>query len=221
MKKLVYVTVMFTLLTAAAPAQVLPKVWSDSERGTMINFSVGLDYGATAHIGITHPLNWITPGAVSLDWSVPMGAIVFDDMNLRLGGIFQFFESGGFSGAVKLGTHYRTHQTILVTISGFAADAGILAGYSSPDWSVAGETGFEWSVLSRIQHSSVMHSMNPSIRDGWYPNTAGHYYFGLSGSVAVVSRTDVTMRLGAVRSNDSISNPVLPFYMMIGIQRCI
>jgi hypothetical protein len=183
----------------------------------MIQFSFGYDFGATAQVGYSRSFTLIRPVLVGVDYSFPMGRDLFDDFKVRLGGQLELFTIGGFSTTLKILSSFRRYQTELVRIVSFGSDFGLVAGFYKPTWHAAGEFGFDKSITSHLKHSDVMRTYFPTIRDGWYIPTGGHYYYGVQIGKTLGESFDLTARLGATNAQFDDEDAILPYYAQLGL----
>ena len=187
------------------------------DQSNVVQLNVGYDFGATAQLGYSRAFTIGKPVVVGLDYSIPMGSDLLDDFKVRLGGQIEIVQIGGFSATVKISSVFRRYQTELVRIESFGSDFGILAGYYTSSWFVAGEFGFDKSITSHLTHSDIMRAMFPAIRDGWYVPTGGHYYYGIQGGKTVGESLDLSLRLGATNAQGNDESAVLPLYLQLGL----
>ena len=183
----------------------------------IVQLNFGYDFGVTSQFSYGRTLESVRPLMLVLDYSMPMGKDLVDDFTVRTGGEMEVLESGGFSTTVKLFGNFRRYQTMLVRIVSFGSDFALMAGYYSPSWHIAGEFGFDKSIISELEHSDVMRASFPDIRDGWYIPSGGHYYYGIQGSKTLSENFDLSLRLGATRPQFNDAEAVLPAYLQIGL----
>ena len=188
----------------------------DGQRN-VIQFNAGYDFGVTAQLGYGRYFTLFRPVVVGVDYSFPMGSDVLDDFKVRLGGQMEVVEAGGFSATIRILSNFRRYQNELVRIVSFGSDFAVVGGYYDPSWYAAGEFGFDKAITSYLKHSAIMKSFFPGIRDGWYIPTGGHFYYGIQSGKSIGERFDVTLRLGATRSQFDDEEAVLPYYLQLGV----
>jgi hypothetical protein len=215
-------TLMMALIVAMAPVEVGFSQninWRSlgEDQRNMIQFNAGYDFGVTAQLGYSRSFTLIRPVMVGLDLSLPMGNNLIDDFKVRLGAQMEVVDFDGFSATIKIASVFRRYKTELVRIVSFGADMGLVAGYFTPSWSVAGEFGFDKSIATHLKNSDVMKSMFPGIRDGWYLPTGGHYYYGIQAGKTIGESFDLSLRLGATRAQFHDENAVIPYYAQLGL----
>lgn len=217
MKALLTALIIAMAPVGAANAQNINWRSLDEGQRNVIQFNAGYDFGVTAQLGYSRTFAWFRPVMLGADFSIPMGNTLLDDFKVRLGGQMEVIEIGGFSVTVKIASIFRRYQTDLVTIQSFGSDFGLLAGYYTPTWSVAGEFGFDKSIATYLRHSDVMKANFPGIRDGWYIPTGGHYYYGIQGGKTIGDTFDLSLRLGATNAQFDDENAVIPYYLQLGV----
>ncbi len=217
MRKLLSVILLLLALGKAGYCQNINwRSLNDGQRNVMqLNF--GYDFGVTTQLGYGRVVTLIRPTLLELDYSSPMGNTPTDDFKVRLGGQMELVEVGGFSATVKISSVFRRYQTELVSIASFGSDFAAVAGYYESSWFAAGEFGFDKAITSHLQHSDIMRAYYPALQDGWYIPTGGHYYYGVQGGKTLGETLDLSLRMGATSSQDHDENPVLPFYLQLGL----
>jgi hypothetical protein len=216
MKKFAEVLVLVMAMAGAGYSQNIN--WRSLGEGqrNIIQLGFGYDYAVTAKFAYGRTFSWIRPVVLRLDYSFPMGEDLLDDFKVRLGGQMEILEAGGFSATVRILANLRRYQTTLVRIVSFGSDFALLAGYYKPSWYAAGEFGFDKSITSYLKHSDVMRTNFPTIRDGWYVPTGGHYYYGIQAGKTLGESFDLSLRLGATNAQANDENDVLPYYLELG-----
>ena len=188
-----------------------------NDQRNVIQVNAGYDFGVTAEFGYARYFTLLRPVVVQVDYSFPMGSDLLDDFKVRLGGQMEVVEVGGFSATIRILSNFRRYQNELVRIVSFGSDFALVTGYYHPAWYAAGEFGFDKSITSYLKHSDILKSFFPGIRDGWYIPTGGHFYYGIQAGKAIGERFDVTLRLGATKSQFDDEEAVLPYYLQLGV----
>lgn len=217
MKKLIAVLTIVVTVTEVGYSQNINWRSLREDQRNVIQFNLGYDFGTTVQLGYSRSFTMIKPVIVGLDYSFPMGSNLIDDFKVRLGGQMEIVQIDGFSATIKIASVFRRYENTLVRMVSFGSDFGLLAGYYKPTWSVAGEFGFDKSIATHLKHSDIMRTMFPAIKDGWYVPTGGHYYFGIQGGKTIGESLDLSLRLGATRSQDHDENAVVPLYLQLGL----
>ena len=217
MKNIVLAILVVAALGDTGNAQNLNWRSLREDQPSAVQFCVGYDFGAVAQVGYSRSVTLIRPVVLGMDYSFPMGSDLTDDFKVRLGAQIEIVEIDGFAATMKIFGLFRRYQGELATIQSFGSDLGVLAGYYTPAWFVAGEFGFDKSITSHISHSDIMRAVFPAIRDGWYIPSGGHYYYGIQAGKSIGESFDLSLRLGATNAQDNDENAVLPLYCQLGL----
>jgi hypothetical protein len=187
------------------------------DQRNIVQLDFGYDYGTTVQLGYSRTFTLLRPVVVGLDYSFPMGKELIDDFKVRLGGQVEIFQLGGFSATVKIMSSLRRYENQLVRIVSFGSDLGLATGYYSSTWHAAGEFGFDKSIVSHLKHSDIMRSNFPTIRDGWFIPSGGHYYYGIQGGKTLGETYALSLRLGATNAQFDDEDAPVPFYVQLGL----
>lgn len=193
--------------------------WS-SKNGTkknLVYMNFGYDFGITTQVGYGYKLDVFKPLLLTADYSFPMGEILIDDFKVRLGGQIQVYEKGNFGLSAKVYGIFRRHETKMVRMVNFGSEMAAIAGYYKPTWHIAGELGFDKSINTHLKHSELMKGNFPSIKDGWYIPSGGHFYYGIQGSKTIKNSFDLALRVGITNAQFKDEDALLPYYLQIGL----
>jgi hypothetical protein len=216
MKKMIAVMMLIVAGTGAIYSQNSNWRAFDENQHNSVQFNFGYDYGMSAQVSYSRTVSWFRPVFLHLEYSFPMGKTPLDDFKLRLGGQMEIVEAGGFSAAVRVFANFRRYENVMARILSFGSDFAVLAGYYQRTWHAAGEFGFDKAITSHVRNSDLMRESFPSIRDGWYVPTGGHYYYGIQAGKTIGNAFDLALRLGATSTQDRDENDVLPYYAQLG-----
>ena len=187
------------------------------DQRNLLQLNVGYDYGLTAQMGYGRTFTMFRPAMVGIDFSVPMGNNLLDDFKVRLGGQIEILEITGFSVTVRIASVFRKYQSSMVNIVSFGSDFALVAGYYTPTWFVGSEFGFDKAITSRFMHSDLMKARYPGIKDGWYVPTGGHFYYGIQTGKTLGESFDVSLRLGATKTQFHDQEAMIPYYLQFGL----
>lgn len=140
-----------------------------------------------------------------------------DDFKARIGGQIEVLEIGGFSLSASIMGNFRRYESALVRISSFGAELSAVAGYYTPGWYLAGELGFDKSIISNLKHSDIMKDSFNEINDGWYIPSGGHYIYGVQAGKRLGRSMEITLRAGLTNAQGGHLDALLPYYAQIGI----
>jgi hypothetical protein len=217
MKNLVKILLVAMALAGACYSQNINWRSLREDQRNLVQLNFGYDFGVTAQLGYGRSFTLIRPVVVELDYSLPMGDVLLDDFKVRLGGQMEILQVGGFSTTIKVFSNLRRYQTNMVRMVSFGSDFGVMAGYCRSTWYAAGEFGFDKSIATNLKHSDVMKAYFPAIRDGWYVPTGGHFYYGIQGGKTIGETFELSLRLGATKSQFDDEEAVLPYYVQLGL----
>lgn len=182
---------------------------------TYLNF--GYNFGLTTQIGYGKKLNSFRPIVWTADYSFPKGENLVDDFKVRLGGQISIAELNNFVLSAKIYGNFRRHQTRLVRMVSFGSEMSAIMGYYKPTWHVAGEFGFDKSIITELQHSEEMQNNFPEITNGWFIPSGGHFYYGIQGSKTIGNHFELSLRLGATNAESNDEDALLPVYTQFGL----
>lgn len=195
--------------------------WSiiQEDHQNLIYVNFGYDFGMTAQVGYGRIIHAFRPIVLTADYSFPMGENLFDDFKTKLGGQISVLEKNNFILSAKVYGIFRRHQTSLVRMASFGSELAALAGYYKSTWHVAGEFGFDKSTITNLKHSEITRENYPSVTDGWYIPSGGHFFYGIQGSMALGKSKDleISVRVGATNAQSKDENAILPYYTQLGL----
>lgn len=216
-----YITIILFLVGISQSSIAQQLNWStlETETKNIVHFNFGYDYSATAELGYSRLLNTSIPILLSTDISIPMGNILVDDLKYRVGGQIRFLNYGNFSASAKIMGSFRTFNNELVQIASFGAELSTTLGYYKPGWYLAGEVGFDKSIISNLKHKEVMKDNYPAINDGWYIPSGGNYFLGIQAGLSLKRQMNLGIRMGLTNAEKDHENAQLPGYAQIGISK--
>lgn len=193
--------------------------WSSkkSERKSITYSSFGFDHGATLQIGHGRYIESFKPLLITADFSIPMGNELFDDFKSRVGVQIPIYEINDLILSARLNAIFRRHETKLVRMISFGSEMNMTLGYYKKTWHLASEFGFDKSINTHLKHSSLMQENYPSITDGWFIPSGGHYYMGFQSGKYISSQIELNLRLGITNAQFDDENSLIPFYTQIGM----
>ncbi|UPT69864.1 MAG: hypothetical protein M0D53_12065 [Flavobacterium sp. JAD_PAG50586_2] len=100
----------------------------------------------------------------------------------------------------------------------FGSEFSALAGLYKPKWYVAGELGFDKAITTHVKHSELAQEYYPDIKNGWYIPRGGNFLYGLHSGVSF-KKNDLTLKFGKVIQEDFKTEPTIPFYFQLGLNR--
>jgi len=192
--------------------------WANiSEQTNYLTYlNLGYEHGLTTQVGMAKKLPTTRPVFVSLDYSLPMGNELFDDLKLRLGGQIPIYSINRFTFSTKLYGTYKRHETSLVRMSAFGSEIGIITSYNRPSWHIAAELGYDKTIVTHLKHSEILQENYPAITDGWFIPSGGHFYFGVQSTKTLKDRLDLSIRAGITKGENG-NDALIPYYTQLGI----
>ncbi len=217
MKKIIIALLLFTLTAEYGFSQNINWRSLQHEQPNLISLNLGYDFGLTTQIGYYRYLNSKNPILLGADYSFPMGENLMDDFKLRFGGQIEVYEINGFSVTAKVLGNMRRYETARVRMASFGSEFSVLVGYYKPTWHVAGEFGFDKSIITHLEHSDTMRDVFPGIKDGWYIPSGGHFFYGIQGSKTLGKTFELSLRAGFTNAEGKDEDALLPYYGQLGL----
>ncbi|WP_337967709.1 hypothetical protein [uncultured Flavobacterium sp.] len=213
---LLIVTLIFSLFSSKSYSQTANWESLKEEQKHILNINTGWEYSFVFGLGYGYHLKTKLPIIVEASFSLPSGENVLDDFKTKIGGQINLYQINHFRFIASVHGIYRRYENPLVTLQNFGADATAIIGYYKPKWFVAGEFGFDKAIVTHFKNSDIYKEAYPDVHDGWYePTTGGNINYGLQGGYSF-NRSDITLRLGKVITQDFKTEPLIPFYLQLG-----
>lgn len=188
-----------------------------TEEKSIVNLSIGADYGLTYGVSYGFQLNSKRPIILTAEYSFPSGSDLTDDFKWKAGGQIRWLQSRNFYLSSKFQGIFRRYENGYARLLNFGAELSSTAGYYKKSWFVAGELGFDKAIVTHFKHSDEYKSNYPGVEDGWYePSTGGNVYFGLQTGYSVKNK-DMYLKIGKISTQDFNTSPMLPFYAQLGV----
>ena len=219
MKTFVTIILLLAGISQSSIAQQINWRTIETETKNIVHFTYGYEYSATAELGYSRLLNTSTPVLLSTNISIPMGNNLVDDLKYRIGGQFRFLNYRDFSASAKIMGSFRKYNNELVQVASFGTEISLTLGYYKPGWHLAGEFGFDKSIISNLKHKEVMKDNYPAINDGWYIPSGGNFFYGIQAGVSLKRQIDLGIRIGLMNAEKGCENAQLPGYAQIGISK--
>lgn len=207
-----------TLISPLRPICAQTLNWNSLENSKhILNVGAGWDYSLSYSLGYTHRLNTKIPMILNTNFSIPSGENLLDDFKTKVGGQVVLLNKSNFKGSIALNGIYRRFETPLVRLQNFGSEMKGTFGRYKPKWFVAGEIGFDKAIVTHFKHSeSFKENAFQEVRDGGYkPATGGNVLYGLQTGYSF-KKSDITLNIGMVKTQDFKSNPLIPYYLMFG-----
>jgi len=211
------ITILFSIvISGAVYSQNINWKSLKKEDKHILNINSGLEYGLVFGAGYGYQLNTKLPAVLNLEFSVPSGKDLTDDLKTKIGGKVRLYEIKNIQFSVNIHGVFRRYENSLVTINNFGSDLSGIIGYYRSRWFIAGEIGFDKAIVTNLKHSQFYREVYPEVQDGWYgPPTGGNFYYGLQTGFSF-SQHDINLKAGKIITQDFKTGPTLPFFVQIG-----
>ena len=187
-----------------------------NEEKHILNVNAGWEYSLVFGIGYGYKLDTKIPIIIEASYSFPSGETIFDDFKTKIGGRINIYQINNFRFNTSIHGSYRRTENPLVVLQNFGCEVSNNIGYYKPKWFVAGEFGFDKAIVTHFKHSDIYKEVYPDVKNGWYePSTGGNFNYGIQGGYSF-NRSDITLRLGKVITQDFENSPLIPFYAQLG-----
>jgi len=207
----------FMLVMSSLKAQNINWANLNFDNRHMINATIGADYGAIMGIGYGYKINnRLFPMIANVEYSFASGEDIFDDIKTKVGARIRIVEYNHFNFSANLHGVIRRYENDYARLVNFGSDLSGVLGYYRSGLFVAGELGFDKAIITHYRHSDAYTDNFPGAKDGWYgPATGGNFYYGAQAGFSF-GKSDVTLRVGKLLTQDFKTAPTLPYYGQIG-----
>lgn len=213
--KIALVITMFLLFNHKSHSQNVNWASLTTENKHITNLNINWDYACTAGLYYGYKFNTKLPLILGIDYSMPVGAKLFDDFKSRVGIQIQLIEYKNFRLSTKIQGIYRRYEQPIVRLLNFGSDFTGVLGYYKPKWFVAAEFGFDKAIVTHFKHSTRYKNSFAIVNDGWYePATGGNFYYGMQAGYSFKNH-DIYLKIGKVISQDFKTTPLIPYYAQL------
>jgi hypothetical protein len=211
-------SVAFICIAAVSNAQTINWRSMQDDKKHVVSIHSGWDYGTAVGFSYGYKLNFRIPMIAGLEYSMPTGRNIFDDLKTKAGVQAEIFRYRSFSASLRANGIFRRYESELVRFANFGSEFAAVVGYLKPRWYAAAEFGFDKSIITHIKHSTLMEEYNPGVQSGWYIPTGGNFFYGIQMGYSF--RTfDVFLKGGKTVSQDLDSKAQVPFYFQMGMNK--
>ena len=217
MKKIQIITA-FILLISSHNSYSQTTNWKNLKREEkhLLNINAGWEYSFVYGLNYGYHFDIKLPIIAEISFSFPSGETLFDDFKTKIGGQVNLYKIDDFYFNASVHGIYRRYENPLAQLQNFGADANGIIGYYKTKWFVAAEFGFDKAIVTHLNHTSIYKEAYPEVKNGWYePTTGGNFNYGLQGGYSF-KRSDLTLRVGKVITEDFKTEPLIPFYLQLG-----
>lgn len=183
----------------------------------IITAGIGWDYSISYSLGYAYQLKTKVPIVMTTNFSIPLGEKLLDDFKTKIGGQILILNEPNLKGSIALNGIYRRYENPLVRLKNFGSELKGTLGYYKPKWFVAGEVGFDKAIVTHFKHSETFkETIFTDVKDGWYePSTGGNFQYGIQTGYSF-NKSDITLNIGMLTTQDFKTTPLIPYYMMLG-----
>lgn len=218
MKKILIIIIGLMLTSAIQPVVGQTINWNSVDNfKNVINLGFGWDYSVSYQIAYARRLNTKMPVALNASFAIPAGENRVDDFKTKMGGQLVILNNENYKGIVTINGIFRRYESPLVRLHNFGSELKGSFGYYHAKWFLSAELGFDKAIVTHVKHAkSYKDNVYAQAVEGWYePATGGNYMLGLQTGVSF-KKSDLTLNLGVVKTQDLKSSPLIPFYLMLG-----
>jgi hypothetical protein len=220
MKKLISLVLIAVLSSFGFNAFAQNVNWHNlqPEQKHIITLNANLDNAVTVGIGYGYHLKTRLPIILNIEYSMPMGNASFDDLKTKIGGQMAINANHDFVTTVKAYGIIRRFENDLARLVNFGSEFSLVSGYYKHKWYAAGEFGFDKAIITHVKHSRLMKEYDPDLVTGWYIPTGGNLFFGLQSGLTL-GKNDINLRVGKTLTQDFKTDPLIPYYFQLGLNR--
>jgi hypothetical protein len=192
----------------------------ESKQKHIINLNIGLDNATSIGIGYgyktsTRMFKTTMPMIFNVEYSMPVGKDLFDDLKTKIGGQINVIRANNFYATAKVYGVIRRYENDFTRMMNFGSELSGVFGFYKNKWYAAGEFGFDKAITTHIKHSKLMKEYNPDVQSGWYIPTGGNFIYNLQGGYSF-KRNDVYAKVGRSISQDFKTLPTMPWQLQLG-----
>lgn len=193
--------------------------WLEEENPNHLHLNVGYDFGFATQFGYSRYFKVFKPALLTIDYSLPMGNILFDDFKIRYGGQVEIAEWNNFKASMEVFGNLKRHETKLVRIVNFGIESLVHVGYYNPKWHMALEFGTINPLITNMKHSQIVTDNYPDIQNGWYGASGGYFQYGIQGSKTIGSTFNLSGKIGYTNAFGIDKDAMLPYYANLGLMK--
>lgn len=192
--------------------------WHTLQPGTknILTAGVSVDHSFSYVFSYGYQVSSNRPVVLTAEYSFPSGENITDDFKTRIGGKVRWLKKNNFYLASTFNGIFRRYQSEFVRQLNFGSEISVQAGYYKSKWFVAAELGFDKAIITHFRHSDIYKQNFPGVKDGWFePSSGGNLFAGLQGGISG-KKTDLFLKLGKLKAQDFVTDPLIPVYAGLG-----
>jgi hypothetical protein len=176
----------------------------------------GLEYGVIYGLQYGKILKakrstWIPFANVSL----PLGKNIADDYKINIGTAANILSFNRWILSFDLSITNRQNKNPFVRMQSLGSESGIHFGYYRQKWFVNIDVSTDNSLITHLKHTDAYKGNYHKVVDGWYQNTSSNFSLGCNTGLSF-KRSDVTLSIGGLFTQNLKTRPMLPFYSQLG-----
>lgn len=218
MKNIKIAILTLALISTLQPLCAQTLNWNSVEDSKhILNVGIGWDYSLSYSLGYAFKVNTEIPLILNANFSIPSGENLVDDFKTKIGGQVVFLNKTNYKGSITLNGIYRRYENPLVRLQNFGTEMKGTFGYYKPTWFIGGEIGFDKALITHLKHSeSFKENIYSQVKDGWSePGAGGNFLYGFQTGYSF-KKSDLTLTIGKVTTQDFKTTPLIPYYLMFG-----
>ena len=219
MKKLIFISLIIVTQMQNISAKEIFNKMQPGRQYAYLNFEFDPTFAVVAGYARSFELKAINRSlTVSGDITFPIFLMDLKHYRVEIGSRIAFFNSERWNILNRFSIKNKGTDNPVYSGNLFSLEEGLLFGYFSNKWYVAGEFDYEKFLLTHIKHNNwYRENVYADAKDGWYSSTGGKFTFGLQGGYTFRDVIELTLRLGMYKT-ESFNDPVgVPFFANIGV----
>lgn len=206
-----------TVLMTFSKAEAQVFNWESEQGKQIVNMNIGSEYGIVGAVSYAHKVESKRfPIWLNMSISTPVGKDLLDDYKVKAGGQIRLLSFRKFQLGTSLQILFRTINMHYMKARNLGGELGLTGGYYSNKWFIAGELGFDKASATYIEHKESYRQIHPEVKNGWYEvSTGGNFNYGICTGISL-SKKDLYLKAGILKTQDFKSTPLLPIYAQLG-----
>ena len=211
-----FLTIIFALTVIIGHSQSFNLINNLESENHSAFIQYGYDYSFSLQTGYAYKFT-DRPLLLSLNVSLPAGAVLLDDFKVQFGGQYRLMNYNNFFISGELYAIFRRHETNMVTLSNIGQKSSLNIGYSRSIWSVSGEFGLDNAFITHINNKQALSDFYPAISNEWVSGTGSNAFYGLNCEVMLSKKINLYSKIGKIKALRSLTNAIIPFYFNVGV----
>ena len=217
MKKTILTIIFLGLFSASSFATEVFNQKKPGENHVYFNFEFDPTFALTVGYSRTFHSETINRYiTLAADYTLPIFLIDGKHYRLELASRIPLFDSSSWNIINRFSLLNAGTDNGLYFGNKFSFKEGLLLGYFQPKWYAALEAGFEYNMLTYIEHSDdYRRYAYAGAKDGWYKDSGMKYQLAIQGGYTFAEFFELTARVG-LQWAEGFEPYTVPFFMNIG-----